>query len=87
MIHAVIVDDEEIMRGLVERIVSMLGWSFDSASNGAEALGVIERVKPDVVLSDVAMPGMNGIELLKAIKGSPRLGFSIDRTHQDNWYM
>ncbi len=73
MVHAVIVEDDEIVRGLVEQIVSILGWTFDSASNGAQALGIIERVRPDVVISDVAMPTMDGIELLRSLKRTPEL--------------
>ena len=86
MVHVVIVEDEEIMRGLVEQIVSMLGWTYESAVNGALGLQIIERVAPDLVITDVGMPGMNGIDLLKAIKENPRLSHipvvitsSIDR--------
>lgn len=86
MAHVVIVDDDEIMRGLVEQIVSMLGWTFSSAATGIQALRIIEREKPDLVVSDVGMPGMNGIDLLIAIKEDPNLSHipvvlmsSIDR--------
>lgn len=73
MAHVVIVEDDEIMRGLVEQIVTMLGWTYDSAVNGTLGLQIIERVVPDLVITDVGMPGMNGIDLLRAIKGNPRL--------------
>jgi two-component system chemotaxis response regulator CheY len=86
MVHVVIVEDEEIMRGLVEQIVAMLGWTYESAVNGTLGLQIIERVAPDLVITDVGMPGMNGIDLLKAIKENPRLSHipvvitsSIDR--------
>ena len=73
MVHVVIADDDEVLRYLVEQIIGILGWTFDSAVNGIQALHLIERVAPALVISDVRMPGMNGIELLRAIKGNPRL--------------
>jgi chemosensory pili system protein ChpA (sensor histidine kinase/response regulator) len=73
MIHVVIADDDDIVRYLVEQIVSILGWTFDSAANGMQALRLIEQSVPALVISDVPMPGMNGIELLRAIKNNPRL--------------
>ena len=73
MVHVVIVEDEEIMQGLVEHIVTMLGWTYESAANGTMGLQVIQRVVPDLVISDVGMPGMNGLELLTAMKEDPRL--------------
>lgn len=64
-----IVDDNADMR---EHIEFLLTSKFNtlSASNGAEALEKIKVVKPDIVLSDVMMPVMDGIELLKSIKNN-----------------
>ena len=73
MVHVVIADDDDIVRYLVEQIVSILGWTFDSAMNGMQAFCLIEGAMPALVISDVRMPGMNGIELLRAIKSNPRL--------------
>ena len=73
MVHVVIVDDEEIIRDLVEQIVTILDWTYDSATNGAQALQIIQRVMPDLVISDVEMPVMSGIELLIAMKEDPSL--------------
>jgi CheY-like chemotaxis protein len=73
MVHVVIADDDEILRYLVEELVSILGWTFDSATNGVQALRLIERALPALGISDVRMPGMNGIELLQAVKKDPRL--------------
>ena len=71
MVHVVIADDDQVIRGLVELIVLMLEWTFDSATNGTQALDMIERVLPDLVISDIAMPGMTGIQLLEAMKNNP----------------
>ncbi|MDA0735076.1 MAG: response regulator [Chloroflexi bacterium] len=73
MVHAVIAEDDAIVRKLLEEIVSILGWGFDSVANGAQALSAVERVMPDVVISDVNMPVMTGIGLVRAIKGNPSL--------------
>ncbi|SDD49487.1 His Kinase A (phospho-acceptor) domain-containing protein [Dyadobacter soli] len=65
-----IADDNADMR---EHIRSLLGTQYKTltASNGAEALGLIRRYRPVLVLSDVMMPEMDGIALLKAVKSDP----------------
>jgi CheY-like chemotaxis protein len=73
MVHVVIADDDEVIRYLVEQIVSILGWTFDSAVNGMQALRLIEQAMPALVISDVRMPGMDGIELLRMMKSNSRL--------------
>jgi DNA-binding NtrC family response regulator len=55
MAHVVIVDDEEVVRGTVEQIVSMLGWTFESAANGILGLQIIERVAPDLVITNAGI--------------------------------
>jgi len=63
-----IVEDEEKMRELLQKILTTEGYRVRTASNGSEALAMIEETPFDIVLSDVKMPGLNGIELLKAVK-------------------
>jgi DNA-binding NtrC family response regulator len=63
-----IVEDEEKMRELLQKILTTDGYRVKTASNGSEALAMIEETPFDIVLSDVKMPGLNGIELLKAVK-------------------
>ncbi len=67
ILRAIIVDDEPPAR---ERLRSMLAESGDcevagEASNGAEALDLVERVEPDIVLLDVRMPGIDGLEVAR----------------------
>lgn len=67
----VIVDDSKAMRMIVKRTLRQAGFeehAVEEATNGAEALQVIESASPDLILSDWNMPEMNGIDLLKALK-------------------
>ena len=62
-----IVDDEEIMRDVLETILSGAGFKADLAKTGEEALEAYERKSYDVVLMDVSMPGMGGLMTLEEI--------------------
>jgi PAS domain S-box-containing protein len=66
-----VVDDNPDMRDYVARILGA-HWRVDTATDGAEALEKLAREKFDLVLSDVMMPRMDGIALLKALKSDPR---------------
>ncbi|MFO7748488.1 MAG: response regulator, partial [Desulfobacteraceae bacterium] len=63
-----IVDDEKAIVQSLEGILSDDGFEVLHASNGYEALKQIESESPDIVLLDIWMPGMDGIETLKEIK-------------------
>lgn len=69
-IRLVIVDDHALFRsGLVSLIQGMKGFQVvGEAGNGKEALDVVEQVKPDVVLMDVNMPVMGGVEAVQALR-------------------
>lgn len=73
MPHVVIADDDYGVLYLVAILVQRLGWTSDLASNGVEAWEEVQQTVPDLVVSDIDMPGMNGLELLHAIKSSPNL--------------
>jgi len=63
-----IVDDEQFLRKILGRIISREGFSVDEATNGQQALDKMQSNNYDVVISDICMPSLNGIELLKEIK-------------------
>ncbi len=69
-IRVMTVDDHEILRGGIRFLL----LAFDDlelvaeAHSGEEALSLIEQVHPDVVLMDIMMPGMDGVETTKALK-------------------
>ncbi len=63
-----VVDDEiEVVR-LLKDFLTSKDYEVYTALNGAEALALVKEVKPDIVLLDIIMPGMGGIDTLKEIK-------------------
>ncbi|MFP4572409.1 MAG: response regulator [Desulfobacterales bacterium] len=63
-----IIDDSSTMRKIVNRSLRQAGLEFDTvleAGDGQEALDVLANEKPDIILSDINMPNMDGIEFLK----------------------
>ncbi len=63
-----IVDDEENIRILYKEELTDEGYNVILASNGYEALEVLNTQKPDAIILDIKMPGMDGVNLLKLIK-------------------
>lgn len=63
-----IVDDETMARNLIEKILIREGYRVVQADNGTAALEILEQTPVDIIVSDIRMPGMNGFDLLKAVK-------------------
>jgi two-component system response regulator AtoC len=63
-----VVDDEKIMRDLVQRILNKAGYEVETLEDGEAALQRVAEGNVDMVISDVNMPGMSGFDLLKQIK-------------------
>jgi signal transduction histidine kinase/ActR/RegA family two-component response regulator len=63
-----IVDDEQDARQLVSHILQERGAVVHEASSGEEALGKLEETDPDILVSDIAMPGMDGYDLIRALR-------------------
>ena len=68
-----IVDDLVTLRQPVRVMLERQGYSVEEASDGYEALQKIAESRPDLVLLDLMMPGMNGAEVLKHIEADARL--------------
>jgi len=66
--RVLVVDDEQDVRETLGTVLEKLDYQAMTAADGDEALDIVQNQKVDVVLSDLYMPGMNGIELLKRIK-------------------
>ena len=67
-----VVDDEPNMRRVLEIMLARRGHRTLSAGDGTEALAMIEREPVDLVISDLRMPGLNGIELLRRLRADGR---------------
>lgn len=63
-----IVDDETEIREMLVRHFGMVGYDVSSAVHGADALKELSKKRIDVVISDIMMPEMNGVDLLRAIR-------------------
>jgi CheY-like chemotaxis protein len=63
-----LVDDDAVLRQTLVASFSALGYSVRSASDGFGALSVIREEMPDIILSDLQMPGMSGFELLYIVQ-------------------
>jgi CheY-like chemotaxis protein len=67
-----VVDDEEILRDITAAMLTSLGYTVFLAASGEEAVASLEDNKPDLVLLDMLMPGMNGYETYRAmVRKSP----------------
>ncbi len=62
-----VVDDDDLVRDTIASLVRAFGYSTLEASSGEEALEIIEKEKVNLVITDVVMPGMDGLELLRVI--------------------
>jgi CheY-like chemotaxis protein len=62
------VDDEPVVLDSFRRILVLEGFSVDTVENGPEALHLVQRYDYDFVFTDLQMPGMDGVEVVKAVK-------------------
>lgn len=72
--NVLVVDDSLSMRAIIKKIIGMSGFDVGEiaeAGNGLEALDKLEDFWADVVLTDIHMPEMDGVELLEKIKSNP----------------
>jgi CheY-like chemotaxis protein len=67
---ALVVDDSMLIRYTVCRFLEQRGFGVESATNGAEALEILARVQPAVIVTDLQMPKMSGNELITAVKSN-----------------
>ena len=68
MARILVVDDEESIRNLMRMTLELDGYKVSTAADGPTALEIFEKENPEVVLLDVRLPGMSGIEILDRIK-------------------
>ncbi len=68
-----VVEDDEFARQLLLRTLDPEEWDAIFAANGEQAMGQLRRVRPDVILMDIRLPGVDGVALTQRIKASPHL--------------
>lgn len=68
-----LVDDHEMILSVLERLLSAPSVTFLRAGNGDDALQLARTEHPDLVVMDVCMPGMDGLEVCDAIKSDPAM--------------
>ncbi|MBY0278190.1 response regulator [Candidatus Binatia bacterium] len=71
--RVLVVDDDREIRGLVAGTLRRDGYTVVEAGDGPEALDVAIRLVPDLVLLDMTLPGMDGVEVARQLKASPAL--------------
>ncbi len=63
-----IIEDDELLRGLISQKLAKEGYDIVQAVDGESGLKMTTEEKPDLVLLDILLPGMDGFEVLRAIK-------------------
>lgn len=63
-----VVDDEKEIRNNLSRHFKYLGYSVEAAENGVEALNLLVEKRFDIIITDIIMPKMNGVDLLKEVR-------------------
>ena len=74
MIAILVVDDDAPIRRMLERTLTAEGYAVESAADGGGALAAVERAVPDLVVLDVAMPGVDGLSVCRRLR---RAGLSL----------
>jgi len=85
-IKILIVDDEEMMRSLLEKILKREGYNVIAAEDGVQAVEILKKEDVSLVISDMKMPRMDGFELLKYVKQEyPNVGIIIMTAYGDTY--
>ena len=80
MIKALVVDDDEALRSLVCQVLEADGYSVVVAADGDEAWRIFQEQRPELVFTDIRMPGRTGLDLLEDIKRTSPLSHVIIMT-------
>jgi CheY-like chemotaxis protein len=66
-----VVEDEPDLRFIVRRVLARAGHEVTEAGDGAAALTVVQQSSPDLVVTDIMMPVMDGVQLVRALRANP----------------
>ena len=73
MQNVLVVEDDELLVKVLERLLSVSGFAVRCVDNGEEALACAQSERPDLILLDGMLPGMNGFEILRNLRDSAAL--------------
>jgi DNA-binding response OmpR family regulator len=69
--HVLLIEDEPNIAEAIRFILSRDGWEVSTLTCGTEAVAAVSQTKPDVVILDLMLPGMSGIEIVSALRSNP----------------
>ncbi len=72
MVKILLVEDDLLTRDMYQKTLSLAGYEIVVAENGQEGLEKLKDFEPDIILLDIRMPVMNGIEMLEKLKSDPK---------------
>jgi DNA-binding response OmpR family regulator len=82
--RVLVVDDERAILTVLGIKLRVSGYDVMTASNGKEALALIKSMRPDMVLLDVIMPGMDGFDVLEEVRAVSRLPVIVFSARLEN---
>lgn len=71
MTKILLVDDSKFLRMATERALARAGYDVSTATDGMQAIELAKKEQPDLILLDMLLPGMAGLDVLKALKKDP----------------
>src|SRR5687768_1351750 len=70
----VMIDDEPVNIKVVQKYLKVAGYTnFASTTESAESIGFIDRERPDIILLDIVMPGVGGLDILQTLRADARM--------------
>jgi len=80
-----VVDDDTILRELLVKVLTIKGYTVLDADNGSKALDILDREDVDIVVTDLQMPKMDGIELCQRIKDHKIVPVILCTAHREEF--
>ena len=77
MATIMVVDDEPMVRNLLSQFLTLRGYRVRTAKDGPDALVLLKQEHPQLIILDVYMPGMNGVDVLRQLRGNDYKGSVI----------
>ena len=71
MTKVLVIEDEELIREIIVSLLNARGFSVIAAGDGRFGLQLLKEIVPDLILCDVRMPGLDGYEVLRAVRQDP----------------